>query len=328
MLNIVDSLLDRITMYRLVLYYLIVLLGVAFLLSLFGILTYSPLGILFNAVFLTVVCYIANKTFAYVFEVPANIESVYITALILACIISPFRTIHDLPMLGFAGMLAIASKYILALRKKHIFNPVAIGVALTAIGFGGLASWWVGNAWLTPFIVIGGLLVVRKTRREYMVWTFIAVAIAVVLLFTILNGSSLSTALNQILLHSSFFFFAFVMFTEPLTTPPTLSLQMTYAVLVGVLFPPQVHIGSLYLTPELALVIGNVYSYLVSPKQRLILRLKEKIQLGPDIIDFVFTSTEQLTFTPGQYMEWTLKHPHTDSRGNRRYFTLASSPTE
>jgi len=27
-------------------------------------------------------------------------------------------------------------------------------------------------------------------------------------------------------------------------------------------------------------------------------------------------------------MEWTLPHQNTDSRGNRRYFTLASSPTE
>lgn len=27
-------------------------------------------------------------------------------------------------------------------------------------------------------------------------------------------------------------------------------------------------------------------------------------------------------------MEWTLPHPHTDLRGNRRYFTIASSPTE
>jgi ferredoxin-NADP reductase len=27
-------------------------------------------------------------------------------------------------------------------------------------------------------------------------------------------------------------------------------------------------------------------------------------------------------------MEWTLAHPNTDDRGNRRYFTLASSPAE
>ena len=35
-----------------------------------------------------------------------------------------------------------------------------------------------------------------------------------------------------------------------------------------------------------------------------------------------------MAFAPGQYMEWTLGHEEPDSRGNRRYFTLASAPTE
>ncbi len=35
-----------------------------------------------------------------------------------------------------------------------------------------------------------------------------------------------------------------------------------------------------------------------------------------------------MPFRPGQYLEWTLGHQKADSRGNRRYFTLASSPTE
>ena len=50
--------------------------------------------------------------------------------------------------------------------------------------------------------------------------------------------------------------------------------------------------------------------------------------MAPDIVDFVFKPSQKLAFVPGQYMEFTLAHPHTDSRGNRRYFTLASSPTE
>ncbi|HSH55471.1 MAG TPA: FAD-dependent oxidoreductase, partial [Candidatus Limnocylindrales bacterium] len=29
-----------------------------------------------------------------------------------------------------------------------------------------------------------------------------------------------------------------------------------------------------------------------------------------------------------QYLEWTVPHKHPDSRGNRRYFTITSSPTE
>jgi len=45
-------------------------------------------------------------------------------------------------------------------------------------------------------------------------------------------------------------------------------------------------------------------------------------------MDFHFAPGQTVNFSPGQYMEWTLKHPKTDSRGNRRYFTIASSPTE
>ena len=44
--------------------------------------------------------------------------------------------------------------------------------------------------------------------------------------------------------------------------------------------------------------------------------------------DFVFTMDRKVAYIPGQYMEWTLGHKGIDTRGNRRYFTLASSPTE
>ena len=35
-----------------------------------------------------------------------------------------------------------------------------------------------------------------------------------------------------------------------------------------------------------------------------------------------------MAFEPGQYLEWTLAHKNKDDRGMRRYFTIASSPTE
>ena len=105
------------------------------------------------------------------------------------------------------------------------------------------------------------------------------------------------------------------MFTEPLTTPPTRSLQLMYAVLIGLLFPPQVHLGSWYTTPELALVIGNVFAYLISPRQKFVMLLSEKLQIAPDIMDFVFKPPERLRYSAGQYFEWTFQHPQTDSRG-------------
>ncbi len=66
----------------------------------------------------------------------------------------------------------------------------------------------------------------------------------------------------------------------------------------------------------------------MSPQPKQILKLKERTRLTPDIYEFVFTPTQKLKFAPGQYMEWTLGHNQPDARGNRRYFTLASSPTE
>lgn len=324
----VDYLLDRLTMYRLVLYYLIALLLIAGILGFFGVLSYSPLSILLGTLLLVCISYITNYVFSYVFKAPTNVESVYITALILACIIAPIRNYHDLPMYVFAAVLAISSKYILAFKKKHFFNPVAIAVVLTAYGFGQSANWWIGTAVMMPAIIIGGFLVVYKTRRWDMVFTFLAVALSTIALFGLAKGTPMSTIFKQSFLQSSLFFFAFVMLTEPLTTPPTKGLQMFYGGLVGLLFPPQIHLFDIYSTPELALVIGNFFSYLVSPKQKLLLKVKEKFQIAPDIMDFVFKPPSKFAYQPGQYLEWTLRHPKTDSRGNRRYFTLASSPTE
>ena len=50
--------------------------------------------------------------------------------------------------------------------------------------------------------------------------------------------------------------------------------------------------------------------------------------MSDDIYNFAFRSDKPFPFRPGQYMEWTLGHANADSRGNRRYFTLASAPTE
>ncbi len=89
------------------------------------------------------------------------------------------------------------------------------------------------------------------------------------------------------------------------------------------------HIGSLlYSSPELALLLGNIFSYVVSPKQRLILYFKEKVRMSPTLFDFVFTPNQRIRFRAGQYWDWTLGHMKPDTRGNRRFFTIASSPTE
>jgi ferredoxin-NADP reductase len=328
MMKKIDHIIDRITMYRLVLYVLIGLLGVAAVLAYFKLLSFTPLELGISSLFLLVMCWAMNTVFAYVFDVPTNLESASITALILALIIDPAKTQGDLQFLGWAAILAMATKYVLAINKKHVFNPAAIAVVITSLVLGESASWWVGTICMLPFVLAGGFLMVRKLRMEDMVLSFCLTALIGTTVMTILDGKVLPTAWYQLLVQSPLFFFAVIMFTEPLTAPPTKNLRRLYAVLTGILFLPQVHIATVYSTPELALVLGNVFSYLVSPKQKILLKVSRKIKMAPGIVDFVFKPSQKLAYVPGQYMEFTLAHARPDSRGNRRYFTLASSPTE
>ncbi len=329
MLSFIDSLLNKITMYRLVLYYLIFLLLVAALFGAVGILPYSPLAIAASTAILTAAAWLTNLIFAKIWKAHPNVESVYITALILALIITPVLPASGtfVSFLVWAAVWSMASKYILAIDKKHIFNPAAFAVALTAVTIHQYAGWWIGgNLPMAAFVILGGLLVTRKLRRFDLVIPFFAAAAVSILVAS--GSGDIPATLQKAALHTPIFFFAFIMLTEPLTTPPTRGLRIIYAVLVGALYAPQVHLLNIYSTPELALLAGNIFSYFVSPKKKYMLALSEKKGIGTGIYDFVFKTDAPVHFTPGQYMEWTLHHKRPDTRGNRRYFTIASSPTE
>lgn len=328
MMKTIDYYLDRITMYRLVLYVLTAFVFVAMFLSIFGLIGFTPFEIIISTAVLVVICWCANAIISKAYGAPTNIESVYITALILALIVSPARTIDEYFFLGWVAVLAMASKYILAINKKHLFNPAAIAVVITGTALGQSASWWISTAWMSPFIAFGGFLVIRKLRFEDLAWSFFATSVAVTLGLSLYQGGDLFTGINHLIFHSFILFMGSIMVTEPLTLPPSKKLQSVYGIVVGFLSVPAIHLGNIYFTPELAICIGNVFAYIVSPKQKLVLYLKEKIQIAGDVMDFIFVSPKKLSFIPGQYMEWTLPHSGADSRGNRRYFTLASSPTE
>ena len=331
MFKLIDKFLNQTTMYRLVLYYVLLLWTGALVLSLVGLLPYTPAALVISGMFIMFVCVAVNAIFARIFGAPSNIESVYAAAFILALIMEPFKSPGDLWVLAAAAGLAMASKYILAVNKKHIFNPAALAAVLTAIIFHQSASWWVGNLYLAPFILLGGLLMVRKLKRSGLVISFFIAALATaafVLRLNFFDGSNLSAVLKTALLDSPMMFFAFVMLVEPVAMPPAKSLQIIYGALTGFLFSSSIRIGSVYFTPELALLAGNVFSYAVSPKRRFVLELKEKIPIAADVYDFLFKSDHKLKFKPGQYLEWTLSHSGQDARGIRRYFSVASSPAE
>ncbi len=331
MINIIDRFLNRFTMYRVALYYLVGLLVVATGFGFFKILPYSGISIIISSLFILAICLVTNFIFAWAFDAKINLESAYITVLILIFLISPLNSLQDSGYFSIAfwgSVWAMASKYIFAINKKHVFNPAALAVVITEVVLHQSASWWIGTAAMFPFVLVGGLLLVRKIRRFDFVISFLATAFVFSLLPRIGNADAFLRAFKNFFLISPMFFLAFVMLTEPLTTPPKRWLRVVYGAMVGLLSVPAAHFGSFNFTPELALLVGNIYAYLVSPKQKLILSLQEKQLVATDTYDFIFKTNQPLKFEPGQYLEWTLGAKGADSRGNRRYFTIASSPTE
>jgi ferredoxin-NADP reductase/Na+-translocating ferredoxin:NAD+ oxidoreductase RnfD subunit len=324
-----DRLLDHVTMYRLVLYYLTGLLAGALILGLFKAVPHSPFALAFSTLVILAACWVTNRLFAAVFEVPANVESIYITALILALIVDPIVPTdwRGIGTLAFISFWAMASKFIFAIGRRHIFNPAAFAVAISALLLNQPATWWVGgNVALLPIVLLGGFLVIRKIQRFGLATAYIGAYLLTVSATTI--PAQWATAYRETLLSSPIFFFAFVMLTEPLTAPMTRLWRLTFGAVVGFFSAPSVHIGSLYFTPEMALLIGNLFAYVAAPQRRLLLTLERIEQIGADAYDFVFRPDRGLAFQAGQYTEWTLALSKADNRGNRRYFTLASSPTE
>lgn len=328
LLEKIDGLLNSITMYRLVLYGLTVLSAVAIFFGFLGILPFGGFQFLETLTVILISCYLSNKLFAVLVKADTNVESLWITAFILFLVLAPIAGRTDLIVTILISVTAMASKYFLTFDKKHIFNPAAIACFLAGLfGFGN-SIWWVGSFVLLPFVAIVGLLVIRKIRRFQLFFTFIAASILSIIFFSFLNGINISKILSQVLTSWPIMFFGTIMLTEPFTTPPNKRYRAIYGTLVGFLFGSQFSFGPFFASPEFALIAGNIFSFIVGPKGKLILKFKEKIKLAPTIYEFVFTPSSKFVYLPGQYMEWTLPDKNPDSRGIRRYFTIASAPEE
>ncbi len=326
---IIDKFLNKITMYRLTLYYLIALVIYAMITGFFGLTLYGSVDILLSSVIVLSVCFISNWIFAKLFKAVTNVESVFITALIII-LIFPMKFPHQAVGLIGVSLLAMGSKYLLTVEKRHLFNPAAVAVAMMSLlSAEHSAIWWAGTPLLIIPTLIGGLLVVRKVQRMRMAGVFLATYFVLAAGAALLHSNPILSLWQRGAFSSALFFFTFVMLTEPLTSPSTKKMRTWYAIIVAVLYStPIVRLGGLVFTPEMALVVGNIFAYIVNPKYRFELSLIKKIQLSPDTFLFDFGQVKGFKFLPGQYMEWTLPHSNADSRGNRRFFSLANSPHE
>ncbi|GAA1650426.1 FAD-dependent oxidoreductase [Microbacterium flavum] len=333
------AVLGRVSMYRLVVFALAALALIAFVLSFFGVLAPSPLELVAAWAVLGAACAGTDAVAHRLLGKAWRWESSLITALILLFVLRP--TLEPLGLVGLfvAGVLASASKYLLAWQGRHIFNPAAVGAAvLTVLSIWlpdlGSSSWWVGSPYLAAPVILLGLLVLLRTEKVRIITLFLVVAVAVAVVRTSVQFSQVGlpfeagTVFWQLLWSSPFLFLGAFMLSEPLTLPPRRWQQFAVAGLVGILAGWPIDLGVISLGQERALLVGNLLAFAFTVRTAVRLRFVRRDVLTPTVRELVFRARGRFRFASGQYLELEVPHAHADARGTRREFSIVSAPEE
>jgi ferredoxin-NADP reductase len=323
--QLINKLMSIFSMYKGMLLGLLGIWAVAFLLSFFGLIAYSPIAMAVSLLVVVTSVYVTSYACGRIFGVHAHGESSLITGLILSLIISPTTEMGGLVVLIFAGLIAGVSKFILVHNGRHIFNPAALAAFVISLtGLGG-ASWWVATPVLTPIVLLVILISLYKTHRMRVTGLFLAVSVPILLIVFATYGTTFLESL-YLLLSWPLLFMGGVMLVEPLTLPPRKWQMYVEAVVVGILFSIPLNLTVIQMTPAFALIIGNVIATVFANRERISLVLKKRNRLTPTTDEFIFTSNKPIRFTAGQYLEVQLLHKKIDFRGYRRTFSITSAP--
>ncbi len=120
-MNLIKKFLNSITMYRLVLWSLVLLAGLGLIFSLLDLISYQFFDLTLTLVNLVIITFATNQIVGRLLKVPLNRESWIITALILFLILPPATNVTEHLIVAAVGGLSMLSKYLLALRHKHFF---------------------------------------------------------------------------------------------------------------------------------------------------------------------------------------------------------------
>lgn len=326
-----------VTMYKLVIVLLAAIAVVALALSAVGQVGYSPLQLLATLVVAVAVTCSTSLLAATIMRVPPHMDSALITGLLLFFVMQPTIDPIGLSGIALAGLLASASKYLLAVRGRHIFNPAAFGAFVPTVIVLGLLSggtfigmsvgiWWVGTPFLLPPVAIAAFLVLYRTQRLAVGAAFVALAATLATAVAVVHGQPVGPALGQVLLQSPIVFFAGFMFSEPLTLPPRRWQQLLEVAVVAVLFTVPLPDGPLSNSPLFALLVGNLIGFAFGQRRGIRLDYLGKRELAPGTWELSFQPDRPVRFVAGQYMELTIPHRKADFRGSRRYFSISSAP--
>ncbi len=136
---------------------------------------------------------------------------------------------------ALAGVLAIASKFVIRINGKHLFNPAtfAIVVLLLATGHVWISPGQWGNAtWLAALLVMLGAMVLLPAARSDMALFFLGSYAALLFGRAWWLGDPWTIPLHQ-LQSGALLLFAFFMISDPKTSPDNRWARLIFAAAVA-----------------------------------------------------------------------------------------------
>ena len=167
--------------------------------------------------------------FSRAINIPYDFRSPLISSFSISILLSSPSVLIGM----FAATLMVASKFLLRIEGKHIYNPANFAVIVPILLFPQVAAFvpqqWSGTAIMTSLvIVVCGLLVTHTIRRYDIAFYFLGFHIVTSLIFSGLGYVTLGALLQQFA-SVALLLFTFFMITDPKTIPNTKTGRLLYA---------------------------------------------------------------------------------------------------
>jgi len=215
-----------------------------------------------NSALALVAALVTQFVCSYFTRTPLDLRSPLITGLSLSLLLRA-----DEPWIhAAAGVIAIASKFVLRLDGKHIFNPA--GFAIVVLLFAATSHVWISpgawgsTVWLAALLCFFAILVLGAARRADIAIFFFGTHAALLLARAAWLGDPLTIPLHQ-LQSGSLLIFTFFMISDPRTAPDSRLGRFVFAASVAALahymaffmqMRPALYVALIALSPFILLI--------------------------------------------------------------------------
>ena len=256
-----------------------------------------------------------------------HIESALVTALVIALVVEPSTRTEPLVGAGLVGAAAGLTKLLVRARGRHLLNPAAAALVVAGLLVAptlGVAApvWWVAVPELAPVVLVSGALLVRRTGTGAVAFAYVLAHLGATAAWAAATGGDLPATVRAALLGGPVLVVALFVVVEPLTQPARRVPRIAVAALAGALPAVPLWLGPAAMTPELAVVVGNVVTALVAAPRAVQLVVERHTDVGSDAHEVTLRPRRALRWHPGQWVELDVGRCRPDGRGRRRALPL------